>query len=112
MKYFCSNDERFGSCYHEYQRGHLEKRQYWRDSSLYLDDDIAVDIKLHEIYFEVIKDYDPYSAERYFVNKAMWGEILRKAIARGGAVKEAVMELSPWAEENFKTEKEFTVITI
>lgn len=111
MEYFCLNDEREGSCYQEYQQGRFEGN-HWLTGSLFMHDDIACEIGIYDIFFDVIETYDPYSACPYTITKSVWDMIVGKAVAKGGKVRMAISELTPWAEENFKIHEEFTVIAI
>lgn len=111
MKYFCENNKRRGSCYLEYQKGHWGGK-HWLDNSIFMDDDVAVEIGIYDVFFETIKKFDPYSACPYIIDHDIWKDIVEKATSRGGAIKQAVFELSPWVEDNFKTQSVFTIITI
>lgn len=112
MKYFCSNHERNGSSYHEYQLGTVENHEYWLNDSLYLSAEISRTLGLDDILFLFIKNYDPYSASRYTVTKGIWEKIVSLANTKDDDLKAAIAEMTPWVENNFKNENQFYIITI
>ena len=48
MKYCCTNSERQGSCYFEFQSGRFSEN-FWRDDSLYLSGDDFDALGLYEV---------------------------------------------------------------
>ena len=60
MKYFIKNDQRKGSCYHEFYKGKWDNETHWKDDSVYLHDDILYDaMDLADAIREVLPEYDP-----------------------------------------------------
>ena len=85
MKYFCTEQERQGTCYHEFFKGKWDNKTFWKEDSLLLDDD-------NMFYY------------------TQFGKILsEQAKTFGDKESELVDEANPWMQEAFK---EYGVITI
>ena len=39
MKYFVYNNQRDGTCYHEFYKGKWNRWKFWKSDSIFLDDD-------------------------------------------------------------------------
>ncbi|MBQ3599941.1 MAG: hypothetical protein II992_01905 [Lachnospiraceae bacterium] len=108
MKFFCTELERKGTCYHEFQKGKWDGKTFWKTDSLLLHDDIMCEVKLHKLFREVDSEYDDYGETE--IDKEKWYKIFHIANAIGGDVKIAIDEANIWAEEVFKTEEMFTIL--
>lgn len=112
MKYFWTEQERKAhktTCCFEFQRG-KHKDECWKEDSLCLYADYFDDAQLSAIFTKAIKDFDYYGTTE--VTQSRWEEIKTLAAAGGGEAAAIIAELTPWAEENFKTESVFTIIGI
>ena len=50
MKFFCTELERKGTCYHEFQKGKWDGKTFWKTDSLLLHDNIMCEVKLHKLF--------------------------------------------------------------
>ncbi len=115
MKYFVTNDERRGTCYHEFTRGKWDGNTFWNDNSLYLRDDYMSDLKLYELVFkpsftEFGKKFSRWGGNR--LTREIWEHMLSLAIETGGEVQELFFEITPWSEKNFAEHDEFWILGI
>lgn len=111
MKFFISNAERKGTCYHEYLQGEWDGETFWAGDSLYLHDDFMCELDLYsKLFKKAIERFDPY--RDITVTRAEWEKMLEIAREEGGQVAEFIEELRPWAEENFNKFDVFTILGI
>lgn len=110
MKYFSTEQERHGTCYHEFYKGKWDEKTFWKDDSLLLHDDILYTLKIDDIFFEVNPDYNPYNETE--INKEQWEQICKMAKVIGGEVSEAINEADIWGQETFKEYDVFTILGI
>lgn len=61
MKYCCTNDQREGSCYYEFQKGRFADK-FWLHTSLCLSDDTFVELGLYNLFIKVVPDFACYGA--------------------------------------------------
>lgn len=113
MNYFVNNDERRGTCYHEFIRGEWDGKTLWSYDSMYLRDDYISDLRLCELVF------NPSFAEfggkfnrwgQNTVNRALWESMLSKAVDTGGEVMDLFFEISPWVEKSLSAYETFTIL--
>lgn len=115
MKYFLNENERKATgstCYHEFYKGkwNTKKMLFWNDDSMYISDDMMYDLKLDELISSVVKGYDSYGETE--INEIQWNKIKTKAEKMGGVVFEAITEITPWVEDNYMTNRVFTILGI
>lgn len=67
-------------------------------------------IELDRLILGVVETYDPYGETE--IHACQWEQICAEAERTGGSLLEAVRELSPWAEENFRQNSVFTILGI
>lgn len=119
MKYFISEKERQqrgGSAYFEFQKGQkiesrvyeenfwkqikshtsVRKEYFWKEDSMLLHMDIADNIELYKI----VPDFHYYGLT--IVDRETWKSVQNNAENGNGIIKEVIMELKPWADENFR----------
>ena len=67
MKYFVYNNQRDGTCYHEFYKGKWDGKTFWKDDSICIDDNdfyalngiyFASDLKLNEYLHQCIVSRD------------------------------------------------------
>ncbi len=110
-KYFCTEAERQGTCYHEFQKGKWDEHTtFWKEDSLLLHDDVHLELKLYGLFKQVLPKYDAYGDVE--VSKAQWQEIYTMAEEIGGEVFEAIKEADVWVQECFETEDVFYMLGI
>ncbi len=115
MKYFLNETERRASnstCYHEFSKGKWDEKKmvFWDSESLNIHDDLMVALGLDRLILGVVETYDPYGETE--IHACQWEQICAEAERTGGSLLEAVRELSPWAEENFRQNSVFTILGI
>ena len=108
MKYFCTEDKRVGTCYHEFQKGKWDEHTFWKEDSLLLSDDVLVDLELGKLFRKSLQGYDPYGPVE--VNKEQWLMLLEAANQATDAQAEALQEADAWVQECFVTEEVFTIL--
>ncbi len=59
MKYCCTDNQRTGSCYFEFQKGKFADK-YWLANSLYLSADIFDSLNLYQVFASVVPEFDYY----------------------------------------------------
>ena len=110
LKYFCTEDKRQGTCYHEFQKGKWDQQSFWKEDSLLLSDDMFFELGLKSLFKKAIQGYDPYGPVE--VSKEQWAMLLTAADGAGGAKQEALQEADAWVQECFATEEVFTILGI
>ncbi|MBQ3161120.1 MAG: hypothetical protein IJC04_03235 [Oscillospiraceae bacterium] len=110
MKYFCKDNERIGTCYHEFQKGKFNGTDFWKANSLCIHDDIHCKIKLGELIQSVVPEYSPTGETT--VTREQWEVICCKANEAGGELAEAVAEADIWVRNVFDKYDVFTMIGI
>ena len=113
MKYFLNEDERKktnSTCYHEFVKGEWDEDAcvFWKNDSLNIHDDLLISLKLDALLTSMIDDYDPGGVTK--ISKEQWEKIYAKAEEIGGDLFEAVNEITPWLEENFRENEVFTIL--
>lgn len=115
MKYFLNEDERKASnstCYHEFAKGEWDENAcvFWHNDSLNIHDDLLITIGLDKLILSMVDDYNPVGETK--VSKEQWENICAKAEEIGGDLLEAIYEVTPWAEANFRQYEVFTIIGV
>ena len=94
MKYFDSGVEVKGGCYHEFVKGKWDRKTFWSDYSLILDDDILNDLNVGGLFYSVHPGYGPYGPTEFTVEQ--WAAVRKKAAETGGEVELLIQELADW----------------
>jgi len=115
MKYFLRETERKASkstCYHEFFKGKWDKNAmvYWSEDSLNIHDDHVVALGLDRLILSIVENYNPYGETQ--IDADQWKRIYTEAEKMGGNLFEAIKEMNPWVEDNFKENKVFTILGI
>lgn len=108
MKYFCTESERIGTCYHEFYKGKFDGVDFWKADSLLIHEDIHYAIKFEELIRFVITKYNPVGETE--VTQEEWNMIYNEAFIRGGELRDAIFEANSWVEDTFKEYEVFTMI--
>ncbi len=87
MKYFVRNDDREGTCYHEFYKGHWdeEKMEFWSADSIYMHDDMMCCLKFGELVFKVMTTFAPYGVTE--INTYNWEFIYEMAKSENGELR-------------------------
>lgn len=107
MNYCCTNHQREGSCYFEFQRGRFT-HQYWLDRSLYLSLDVFDQFEIGKLFLKAIPDFDSFGITK--ITCEGWQTLM--TAAENTTAKPVFDELNPWVQECFLTNNQFTVIGI
>lgn len=107
MKYCCTETERIGTCYHEFQRGKFDG-SFWHEDSLFISDDNLYDLHLAPIFKSVVNSYDECGETE--ITQEQWNEIYIKASEIGGEIKVVIDEINCWVKNSFQVEKIFTIL--
>ena len=109
MKYCCTNSERQGSCYFEFQSGRFSE-DFWRDDSLYLSGDDFDALGLYEIFASVLTSFNYYGITE--VTREQWAQIVKVSEKAAKEARQAVEEINQWAWLTFRRERVLTVLGI
>lgn len=109
MKYCCSNNQRTGSCYFEFQIGKFRGLN-WRDDSLCLHEEDFDRLNLHQVFAEAMPEFSYFGITE--IDREKWGQIILTAHGIGGAVEEVIDEIDSWASSFLPTLGIFTVLGI
>ncbi len=109
MKYFIQNDQRIGSCYHEFYKGEWDEHTFWKNDSILLHDDVMSD-GFVEAIIEVVPTYDPFGVTE--ISVLQWQEIGKKVLEKDIASQEQYKEADVWLEGVFQKYKCFTILGI
>ena len=111
MRFFNTNEERKGTCYHEFVPGAWDGKTFWRQDSLYLYDEILDDCPAFvRTIRAVIPDYDPYGIT--VIGREEWEAIGRLAAESGGMLAELYAEADAWATAVLREQPCFTILGI
>ena len=108
MKYFVTEAERKGNCYHEFLKGKWDGETFGRKDSLYLHDDVLNQTGLNAFLSEILPGYDPFGPTE--VTQEQWETVCLKAKTSVLEAVQVIQEITPWVEDNFKTEPVFTIL--
>ncbi len=109
MKYCCTESDRKGTCYHEFQKGKFNG-SFWKEDSILIHDDDLYMLHLADIFRSVVPSYNVYGETE--IVKEQWNEIYRRALEIDGEIKIAINELNFWVKMVFETEEMFTILGI
>lgn len=91
--------------------GKWDEQTFWSDSSLYLHDDVFIELNLYKsVFAKAFDSFNVWGDNR--VSKSDWERICEISEVCGGEIKELFDELKPWAEENFSAYGEFWILGI
>lgn len=111
MQYFCLENERKGTCYHEFYRGNWNEMDFWNPNSLLLHDDLLEKTELHKAFTAVIPAYNYFGATK--VTSTDWFLICEYAKTHlNKAAQDALDEIDPWIKDVFEKEGLFTLLGI
>lgn len=115
MKYFLNEVEREASnstCYHEFAKGKWDENAcvFWHKDSLNIPDDLLISLGIDTLLFSLVDDYNPVGETK--ISKEQWGKIYAKAEECGGDLLEAIHEVAPWVEANFRQHEVFTILGV
>lgn len=108
MKYFITEAERKGTCYHEWAEGRFDGTSFWQPQSILISEEIHFALGLEKLFQKVIPSYDPLGEVE--VSRIQWAQILENGLALGGEVFECLNEADVWVRENFQRHDVFTMI--
>ncbi len=111
MQYFCLENEREGTCYHEFHRGKWDEIDFWNPNSLLLHDDILEETKLYKAFGAALPTYDYFGETK--VTSKDWCLIREYTKAHlGENAQEALNEIEHWVNDVFAKEGLFTILGI
>lgn len=109
MKYFVYDDQRKGTCYHEFYKGKWDEHTFWKADSISLHDDLLPG-EFVEAITEVIPTYDPYGITE--VSAVEWTEIGKVILTKDQKSQDVYKEADSWLEGVFQTHACFTILGI
>ncbi len=111
MKFFEKGITR--GCFHEFVQGKWDEEAmiFWSADSLYLHDDVVIDLDLYRKLFKPAEvKFD--SCGINVITLDDWNALVKRANELGGEILEFIEELRPWAEDNFAKHELFTILGI
>lgn len=108
MKYCRKNIH--GGCWLEFQKEDFSQNLFWLDSSRYLHDDVAQELGLPQVFFEVLPHYDHYGPTT--ITEEQWTAVLNAGAKLKPQGRAALDEIDQWARECFQTHDCFTILEI
>lgn len=112
MKYFVNDDQRKGTCYHEFYKGKWDGEIFWAPDSIALHDDILYEaVAFTEAISAVFPEYDP--SGEIEIDPERWKMIGEKIFQAGDQLAlELYGEADKWAQSVFLSYGCFTVLGI
>ncbi|MDE7230831.1 MAG: hypothetical protein K2N56_10165 [Oscillospiraceae bacterium] len=102
-----------GGCYNEFVQGKWTDgdREHWSADSLYLYDEVFEFLDLYtNLFAKVIPNYAHFGVTEVTCDD--WKRLVEISREQGGEIEMLIEELRPWAEENFRKNKIFTILGI
>jgi hypothetical protein len=110
VKYFVYNNQRDGTCYHEFYKGKWNRWKYWKSDSIFLDDDYLFK-GFSDAIKEIVPYYDPFGATKISIDQ--WNKIGEIITAKDIESQEVYHEADLWLKEQvFHKHKCFTILGI
>ena len=109
MKYFINNNQRNGTCYHEFYKGRWDGKTFWKTDSILLDDDFLTRDFIDAI-IKIVPTFDPYGITEISNNE--WKEIGNIIITKDVKSQEIYDEANEWLKNIFTTHDCFTILGI
>lgn len=111
IKYFVKDNERQGTCYHEFYKGKWDGITFWKEDSLSLHDDVLCECNgFTEAVLTVIPSYSPFNITE--ISCAQWYEIGKIIEDKNQQAKALYQEADEWAQKVFETYGCFTILGI
>lgn len=112
MKYFVKDEQREGTCYHEFYKGKWDGKTFWKNDSICLHDDILCRVSaFEEALAAVLPAYNPFGETDVYPTQ--WEEIGRMIREKDNEEAVAVyLEADAWAREAFSAFGCFTILGI
>ena len=115
ITYFLSEDERktaHSTCFYEFHKGKWDENNpvFWKEDSLCISDDVMNSLGLDNLLSCALDNYHPFGETK--IDAKRWKRIYSDAEQIGGSLFEAILEVTPWVEDNFKQYTIFTILGI
>ena len=112
MKYFVYDNQRKGTCYHEFYKGQWDGKTFWKSDSLFLHDDFLFHLNdLVDAIIEIAPCYDPYGETEITIEQ--WNKIGEIVKGKNKESQEAYREADLWLKgEVFPKYECFTILGI
>ena len=111
LKYFVSNSERQGTCYHEFYKGKWDGTTFWKENSIFLHDDTLLACNgFTEAIAAVIQSYTPLDVTE--VSSDQWMEIGKIIEEKDQNTKALYQEAAKWTDITFESYDRFTILGI
>lgn len=112
MKYFVNNDQRKGTCYHEFYKGIWDEHTFWASDSLCLHDDVLFEaVVFTEAISALLPAYNPFGETEVYPEH--WKQLgVRLSKTKDKLAMELYSEADEWVQSTFKTHGCFTIIGI
>lgn len=83
---------------------------FWKEDSLCISDDDMYSLGLDNLLSCALDKYAPFGETE--IDAEQWRQIYSDAEKIGGSLFEAILEVTPWVEDNFKQYTIFTILGI
>ena len=113
MKYFVTDEQRVGTCYHEFYKGKWDEKTFWKNDSICLHDDILYRVSVfEEAIVAVLPTYNPFGETEVY--PAQWEEIGRIIRQKDNEDNKEAIELyseaDAWVQAVFSSFECFTIL--
>ena len=109
MQYFVFDNQRKGTCYHEFYKGKWDEHTFWKSDSIFLHDDILSD-GFAEAIAAVLPAYNPFGETE--ISAAEWQAISEVILTRDPKSQAIYNEAAIWLKDVFQTHPCFTILGI
>ena len=111
MKYFVCDNERKGTCYHEFYKGKWDEKTFWKEDSIFLHDDIMFENKgFVDAIVKAVPTYAKYGVTEISLEE--WEKIGLNIMLKDEISQEIYCEADIWVKEVFKEYECFTILGI
>ncbi|MBQ2902706.1 MAG: hypothetical protein IJE49_12805 [Agathobacter sp.] len=111
MKYFVKDNERIGTCYHEFYKGKWDKHTVWKSDSIFIHDDCLFENPdFQDAIEEVIPPYDPFGITEITFEE--WRKIGEVISIKNLVSQEIYNEADVWLKDVFEVYGCFTILGI
>lgn len=109
MKYFIFNNQRDGTCYHEFYKGKWDNHTFWKSDSIFLHDDL-LQRGFYDTLIEVIPEYDRFGITE--VSAAQWLIIGKNILEKDAKSQALYNEVNDWVQNTLQSNNCFTILGI
>ncbi len=109
MKFFITENEREGTCYHEFYKGVWDGKTFWKEDSICLHDDIlSKHSGFEKALRKAVPTFDPLGET--IISPTQWKKISEIILTESNEDKELYEEADEWVQKTFEEYDCFTIL--